>query len=438
MRFKGSVLAFAGAALLAWGSSVEAETFLDSSYGTPTGAALGRSAAMGATGVALHHGSQSLIHNPALLALGAAGHLHADFRFGVSLRSEDRLVPLFDSFESFVDETTIATNRNTYADAQGGVVWYLPSALPMGVSVGVYERYDFDFNYDEEVRHPTPFPGPDRDALLGENKWDTEGVLRSLSAGYGAQVVDHVNIGFTVHRYFGNVERLRQVTFFQSGGSITETIRRDLTGWGWSVGGYGKVTDHLDLGVAFEGAFTVDGDHAYRLVDTGAVPEDVEVSRQDEVRYPETLSFGLSYRPQNTLATVFSLEATHRFWENLEDDFRTDVLADTFALRDTWDFRLGLEHVFYNGLPVRFGFRYLEGYEDRESERTIFSAGIGYLVEGFRFDVTGLYHRQTSRQPFLFDPSFVDSDGNNYPVPDGDTKVEDSIVELIFAVSRQF
>ncbi len=274
--------------------------------------------------------------------------------------------------------------------------------------------------------------------MLGENNWDSEGVLRSFSAGYGAQIVKPVNIGFSVHRYFGTIDRFRQVTFFQEGSSITETFTRDLTGWGWSVGGYGDVNEHIGLGVSYEGAFTVSGNHKVALVDNGDMPQDVEFSRDDEIKYPGTLHFGLSYRPANTLATVFTVGAVHRFWENLEDDFRTEVLADTFALRDTWDFRLGVEHVFYNGLPVRFGFRYLQSYEDPESERAIYSAGIGYNYEGFRFDVTGLYHRQTSRQPFLFDPSFVDSSGNNYPAPDGDTKVEDTIVELIFGVSRGF
>jgi hypothetical protein len=55
-------------------------------------------------------------------------------------------------------------------------------------------------------------------------------------------------------------------------------------------------------------------------------------------------------------------------------------------------------------------------------------------VGGFELDVTGLYHRQTTRQDFLFDPSL----GTIFLVPDAQERVEDTILELMLGASRRF
>jgi len=411
---------------------VAALTFLDISYGTPTGTSLGRGGAMGATGVSLYQGSQAVVNNPALLSLQPQ-RVHGYFLFGVTHAAEDRLVPLYDSFDAYVNETTIATNRNTYTVAQGGLLWRLPQEHPMTLAAGVYERYDFDYDYFEEVRDPDVFANP-RDALLGERTLAVEGLLRSLTAGYGAEIIAPVRLGFSVHYYFGNVDMARKETDFQANTAETTTIRRELDGWGWTVGGQGSVNEHLDLAVSFEGPFSVSGTHFLKETDTAQTqPVVQELTTQETIDYPGTLRFGAAYRPQNQLATTFSVEGVYRFWSDLDDSFRTAVLGDSFTLRDTWDLRIGLEHVFYNGMPVRFGFRYLENYADREASRSIYSAGLGYQFGGTHFDVTAMYHRQTSRQPFLFDPSRP-----GFPAPNSDVKVQDSVLQLVFGVSRTF
>ena len=407
-------------------------TFLDTSYGTPTGTSLARGAGMGSTGVSLYQGSPAVVHNPALLALQAQP-VHVDFLFGVTHAAEDRLVPLYDTFNAFVDETTIATNRNTYTLAQGGVVWRLPLERPMTLAAGVYERYDFDYDYFEEVRDPSPFTDP-RDALLGERALAVEGLLRSVSAGYGAEVISRLHLGLSMHYYFGEPDFTQTETSFATNTMQSLSIQRELGGWGWSVGGHGSVNEHLDLGAAYEAPFQVSGTHRLQQRDTAQTdPIVAESSSEETIEYPGTLRFGASYRPQNPLRTTFALEAVYRFWEDLDDSFRTSVLMDTFLLRDTWDLRVGLEHVFYNGLPLRLGFRYLENYADPEAARSIYSAGLGYLFAKTRFDVTVLYYRQTSRQPFLFDPS-----SPGFPAPNSDVKVQDSVLQLVFGLKQAF
>jgi long-subunit fatty acid transport protein len=204
-----------------------------------------------------------------------------------------------------------------------------------------------------------------------------------------------------------------------------------------SLGAHARPHERVDVGVSFEAPFTVSGDHRTTGTSVGSpVAGTVETSTDAEIKYPATLSFGATYLPRNVLTTTFSVEFVRRFWENLEDTF-LDADGNELGLRDTWDFRVGLEHVFYNDLPLRFGFRYLENYADPESERSIYSVGVGYRIGELRLDVSGLYHRQTSRQDFLFDPTIVVG-GTTFPSPNSDTKVEDSILQLVVGVSRGF
>lgn len=414
-----------------------ATTFLDTGYGTPWGASTPRALAMGSVGVALLQGSDALFFNPAVTAL-ADGRVHADVAVSLTQANEDRLVPIFDSFQSFVDETIIAINRNAYAGVQGGLLWRLPAARPMTLGVGVHDRYDFDFDYFEEFRDPDAASSP-RDRILQNRDFAVEGALRSLSAGYGAEIVRDARLGLSLHRYFGEISALRRVATPAAADPDTlGTVRQDLEGWGWSVGTSVRAHERVDVAVSYEGEFRLDGTRATELAVTSASSSTrSSTSGEQKVDYPGTLRFGVAYRPRNELRTVFAAEMARRFWESVEDSNTTNVLGQPAKLRDTWELAFGLEHVFYNGMPLRLGFRYLENYADGESERSIFSVGVGYAVAGTQLDVTGLYHRQTSRQGFLFDPSFT-SGGVVFPAPDSDSKVEDTVLQLVVGASRRF
>lgn len=414
-----------------------ATTLLDTGFGTPQGASTPRALAMGSVGVSLLQGSDALFFNPAVTAT-ASGRVQADVSVTLTQANEDRLVPIFDSFQSFVDETIIAINRNTYADVSGGLLWRLPAARPMTFGVGVFERYDFDFDYFEEFRDPDAASSP-RDRILQNRDFEVDGRLRSVSAGYGAEVVRDARLGLSLHRYFGDISMLRHVaTPAAADPDSLATLRQDLEGWGWSIGAHGRAHERVDLAVSYEGEFRLEGARALESsVSSTAGTTRTESASEQKIDYPGTLRFGVSYRPRNELRTVLAVEMARRFWESVEDSNTTNVLGQPVHLRDTWELAFGLEHVFYNGMPLRMGFRYVENYADGESERSIFSLGIGYAVAGMQLDVTGLYHRQTSRQGFLFDPTFT-SGGVVFPAPDSDSKVEDTVLQLVLGASRRF
>lgn len=426
-----------------------ASTLVDTPNGTPKESYSARGAAMGSAGVAVYQGSAALVQNPAALALADPAGL-IDLTLGLSHATEDRFVPLFDTFDSFVDETAIAVNRKSYADAQGGAVFKLPS-LPLALGLGLFERYDFDYDYFEEFRDPSPF-SEIRDTVQELRTFTVEGRLRSATAGLGARLYEDdsvsASVGLAVHHYFGTIDQeRRQSSVSPPADSVAVRFTRlnhDLSGWAFSAGTLLQLNGRVDLGMAYERKSTLDGDRGsetttVRPSGTTTVSSTVP---DDDLEYPDLLRWGMTYHPRNQLRTAFTVEAVRALWSQVATSYRHEqVLGQSQGrgLRDTWDVRLGLEHVFYNGTPLRLGFRYLENYAERESARSIFSAGVGFPVGGFVLDVTGQYHRQTSRQPLdtLFDPTTT-VDGDNFPAPEFDAKVEDSVVRLVLGFSRSF
>jgi long-subunit fatty acid transport protein len=417
--------------LMAAGSAV-ADTALDAIYGTPEDGASARSLAMGLAGVATFMGSSAVVQNPALLAT-IDSRAHLDFQVGIREANEDRFVPLYDTFDDLVAETAYALNRNSYASAQGGLVLQLPGEGQGAISVGLYDRYDADFDYEEEVRSTTT------DELEQFNRLSSDGRLRSLSFGYGREILPSIHLGLAAHRYFGTFTQVtEELPLSPVPGNLRFRGReqRELAGWGYTVGAQFTGHERLDLGVSIEGPFTVSGNHTLRWYDgTSFLPVTGAPAEGDyEIDYPTTVAFGFAYHPRNDLRTVFTAEARRRFWEKLDDGWAEALAPGTdLGLRNTWDFRMGVEHLFYNGMPARFGFRFVENYADRDSDRVVFSTGTGYAFEAFRVDLTGQYTRQTSRQDFLFG-----SGASGVPNPLLTPKVEDSGIRFTMGVSREF
>lgn len=448
------ILPLALLAVLLFAQPVSAYTMLDSAFGTPVDAGNPRAAAMASVGVSLYQGSSTLIHNPAMLGYMEDRGL-VELNLGFSTLTEDRFQPVYDSFSSYVTETTIASNKNSYGLLQGGALFRLGPDRAMALGLGIFDRYVFDYDYAEEIRDNTNFSTPSgRDEVVQLRRYELQGRLRSVSMGYGVRLLPQLSLGLGLHRYFGTLENRVDITSFPRANPGDHELlsdpgnaafRHELAGWSWSLGVSGSVHTHLDLGVSYEGPFTVKG--AFSSPDSVLgrwYPYDqsetvMEIGGGDvELKYPGTLSMGLTLRPQNVLSTVFSLELVHRWWSEVyRDSYRAATFTSAGEARNTWDVRLGLEHVFYNNMPARFGFRYLENYADRESARSIFSAGLGYEAAGFGVDLGLQYHRQTTRQDYIFDPTLVWTDGIDTP-PAGLSKVEDGMFTLTVGLSRRF
>ncbi len=339
-------------------------------------------AAMGGTGAAIYRGGLSNVFNPAFLVVETGKRIDG----GVLLTQdhEDRFQPLFDSFDSWVIDAAIASNRTHSWQSGFGFARRVgsgPRAVSFGVSLA--DRFPFAYSFSEELRNPSPYPPgsgqPARDMLVAMRERNVTGTLHALSFGAATETSENVSIGAAFHYNFGTRRESVSSMDLDNAGtndSYRNTDELKLSGVSATAGLRAHVNERLDLGFAVESSLKTSGNWRRQHVALSpAAASDTTLSGSYD--YPWCARAGLAFRPRNELPTVFTLEIEYRPWSELRDG----TLADTTPiLQDAADVRLGVEHRFYNGMPLRFGFRHINSYADRDAGMTAFTAGTGMKV----------------------------------------------------------
>lgn len=366
--------------ILAWPAFAGPQ--LTSSYGDQLTWFGAEAAAMGGTGAAVYRGGLSNVFNPALLVAETGQRLDAGVVLDQS--AEDRFQPLFDSFESYVTDVAIASNRHHYW--QSGFAWARnvgAGPRAMAVAVSLTDRYPYGYAFEEELRNPSPFPPgsgePARDMRIAYRERKVTGALRALSFGAATEVGGRISIGAAAHYNFGTRRDAWSSIDTDNAGTNESWSRADelkLHGVNASAGLRAVLSPRVDLGLAIESNLRATGDWRRQetVVATAAVTDTTVGSYYD---YPWCVRAGLALRPRNELPTVFTVEVEYRPWSELRDGTLDDPSP---LLRDVADVRLGVEHVFYNGMPLRFGFRHINSYADRDAGLSAFTAGTAATV----------------------------------------------------------
>lgn len=389
-------------------------SFLDRPYGSPEFGLSVRSRAMGGADAALGTGAYGLAGNPATLALDP--RTACDAELGVSRASENRFVPLFDTFDSFVDETAIAINDNVYGTFNGGVVY--DTGWPGGWvgAAGVFNRLDPRYDYYDERRSTAT-----TDQIVAERFIRTRGMLRTWSFGAARPIAGRGTVGAAVHWYDGNLyDRDALVPRTNpAAGRVTELHRR-LSGWSASVGGTFDVDERLRAALAFETPPQLTNRYQEQLNDSLVSAPSAKV----DLELPMRVHAGAAYRPRNTMRTTFVLDVIFMPWSKVEDPLRASE-----ELLDTWDVRFGLEHEYVRGIPARLGFRYARSNAMREADRVAFTFGLGYQVDRIALDFAGEVAKTNSRQ----DPLWARAE-QGPAVGAGQDRVEDTLVRAYLGV----
>ncbi len=405
------------AVLVAAAQPAGAFSFLDKSYGTPQLGLSARSRAMGGAGVALDTGIYSLVDNPAALVLTPGTRVQ--FLGSVSRASENRLVPLFDTFDSYVTETAIAVNDNGYAEAEGGLVLDRWGGRGVRVAVGVFDRYDPRYDYKDERRGSA---SSNQDQVLDNRYLTTDGTLRAATLGAALPLGNGSSLGAAVNYYFGTFTSRDALVSRQDPSSSTATReKRSLDGWSVTLGALAHVDERINVGASIETRARLHDDYTQWVNDevvSGA-------STNGDLNYPMRIQGGFTYRPRNTFKTTFAADVVYMPWSDLEDHLNPNL-----KLYDTWEARFGLEHVFYNGLPGRIGFRYGQDYAIDQSEHVFFTVGVGYAVNKIKLDVSGEVGKRSSRQDPIRSREGLAGFGIGY----GQDRVEDTLARVFVGV----
>ena len=367
--------------------------------------------AMAGTGAAYYRGGMSNIFNPAFLAKEKSWQFDA----GISLdqEHEDRFVPLYDTFDNVVADMSIASNRDHYWQSGFGLAFSpFDVGLPLAFGLSLADRYSYSYTFNEEVRDPDPFGGVEdpRDTILQERERKVTGTLRNLSLGAGADLMDIVSIGAAVHYAFGTRIETHSVRDYEDANdSYRDEDEFDMNGVNLTLGARVMVTERVEFGLAYESPLTAKGDRVESSVQGGL--ETTVTTPDDYYRYPRIFRGGVTFFPRTDPKTVFTAEMEYIPWEELEDS-RVTGLDNPQNLKNTTDVRIGLQHTFYNGVPIRFGFRHFENYRDPDAGSTIFTGGTGIPFGSGMFAVSVELGKITSYQEhqFPYPPDYASED----------------------------
>lgn len=374
------------------------------------------SAAMGGTGAALYRGGLSNVFNPAFLVVETGKRL--DGGIVLNQEHEDRFQPLFDSFDSWVIDAAIASNRSHSFQSDFGFAKRVgtgPRAVAFGVSLT--DRLPFNYSFTEELRNPSPYPPgsgePARDMLIAMRERKVTGTLHALSFGAAAEASEKVSLGAAFHYNFGTRNEVVSSIDLDNAGT-NESYRRSqelkLSGLSATAGLRARVNERLDLGVAVESNLKSTGDWRQQSF-TASPAAATDTTTGAYYDYPWCARAGFAFRPRNDLPTVFTVDVEYRPWSELRDGTLEDPSP---LLQDAADVRLGVQHTFYNGMPLRFGFRHINSYADRDAGMTAFTAGTGAQVGTGRLSasveltkLTGVLAHQFPYPTNYFGDSFV-------------------------------
>jgi hypothetical protein len=402
--------------------SAAAVPFIESAYGGQSPWYSAELNAVANTGAAVGRGGLSNILNPAGLAWTTGTQL--DLGLTIVRHEEDRFMPVYDSFGSWVIDMAIASNQKTRLSGSAGLALRNPS-LPVVVGLSLVERYPFQYAFEEEIRNPYPYSSPERDRILEERRYEVEGALRTLSCGLAGQLLgERLAVGAAVHYTFGDRNEYVFVRNYTDGESFDLREEWDLNGFHATIGVQSRIHERLALGAAYETRLKVDGE----------INDD---PGQYALRYPGNWRGGLAFFPRSDPRTVFTADIVYTDWTALEDNrYDAEELPLLQAsLQEVIDVCFGVEHTFYNQARLRFGFRRYDSYADREGGNSVFSAGAGWPLASGMMAFSLELNKVQSVLPHIF--GYFNEDGSQYYAADT-ARVDDRRIRLGFSWSRNF
>jgi hypothetical protein len=363
-----------------------------------------RGGGMGEVGLASEESPMAVALNPALVASLEARQMALVYR--AAALDENWSSPVYDSFDAILGYTTYSANSSLYHDFAGGLAsGPVPQAFGTAFAVALGTAYDFRYDYDEEVRDRASTAQPP-DRVIARNSVRGDGQVRALSLGAAKTVYPGLALGLGLDYLFGDHDVEAAIRFLDenripwasgSPDTFDTYTADDLSGTRFTVGASYSLGERLNFAAAYRTETDLDGDvSASGGTGFGAAGTSILGASGDKVTCPAAYSLGVSLKPRNVLTTVVEGNLVVTRWSGLEDE------AGGTGLDDTFEWHLGVEHVFYNQRPLRFGFLYRPSPADKETSEAAVTAGTGFNVVGFDIDLAARVGWRDYREGDLF------------------------------------
>ncbi len=338
-----------------------------------------RSLGMGGSGIADGDLSAGTVLNPALIRNGK-GMIRFSAGMGLQKITEDRAYPYYDSFVGFNDYGSYAYNANWYNQFYGQIAATLPIgyAKHFSIATGILPFRDFQYDYREEVHDPVNIS----DKLLGYNSIRQTGMMNLVPLTIAYEPFAGLSVGAQVGFVFGSIDSIMAIKPVGIVPAAVETKEQrtktlDGTPLVTSLGLSYRYDERLGLGLNIHLPYTLDFNSSFTQDSLMAV------SSKQSITYPLQLGSGFSYRFQNVLEARVSVDFVYDFWSQFKDSQRITDFNDTYTLR------FGVEHLFFDQIPLRAGFTFGTLKESRDFTRTVLTVGSGFELSGVQVDFAG-------------------------------------------------
>jgi hypothetical protein len=178
-------------------------------------------------------------------------------------------------------------------------------------------------------------------------------------------------------------DKISSVPFFSGGATGTPSVLTwekvsGLSGSNLTAGFSYVIRNRFNMSLNYKSEMKLSGDSSGTIY-TG----------KRDLTYPSSTGLGIKYQPENVIPVVLSFDAVSTAWSKLTDT----AFSDT-RLQDVIEYRVGIEHRFDKGLPVRLGFAYVPHYTDVEIRDSYLTLGTGFGVSNVAVDL-GLVFRKS-------------------------------------------
>lgn len=462
--------------------------FNDQAYGSKFEGMNARNLSLGKTSITSDFTPSALMKNPALIGK------NSNFQFSIGSyftgMNERRAMPIYDSFDSRTVETTVAKNDDIYYNPYFALSYafdFDSINSRVGLAVGYFPAYSFDYNYTEDIRNNDPFSLTTRDVIIAKAERKMEGSIDALAFGF-SETFSNFSIGasFALYKIGGKTKYLERLLDTTDGKKISNdqiiavqdyeiTVNDELsnTPFGLNFGANYDLNERFSFGAFVQTAVEFKFENkkvGFKNTPTGLdttftlseLTTDFaslkNISIANEYSYKTPLSFGLgtTFKPRNEFNAKVYFDVEMTKWSSINTDttftgeserniyrstnlYRTvnedTLLSPVNKFEDTWEFKLGVEYIFENGVPIRIGFNYSPTYYFEDVIYTNLTLGTGWNFGSLTVDVGMSLGQIEYNQPHLFTPTLYYQN----PIQQQETvKVKESLLKTLISATYKF
>ncbi|MDD2332211.1 MAG: hypothetical protein PHI68_06135 [Candidatus Cloacimonetes bacterium] len=347
--------------------SLSAYSVSDGYFGNRLNSFDARIFAMGNASAFNDQGAFGILINPANLTL-MKNNFGLQGGMGINRNEDTRMLPLYNSFDNYIDDSVYSSNINAFDDYAGiGYATMKYNMLRLGIAGYYNPLISYDGIYDEQIRNNRNTDSDVYPEMIARNKIENEGTLfqtgGALSLGLDLSENMILLLGADISILKGDIDEMVSIRWSDWAKNTLAAVNPNfrlpdstfvrntsLEGEKLKYGAALQLGSRIGLGFAYTPKVTLDRTGSYLAEKYDSADTLLYISDSGEISedyiLPSEFRFGISYRPQNVMRTWFNLDLEYVQWKDVEDYYE-----------DTINFYAGVEHHILHRIPLRMGFQ---------------------------------------------------------------------------------